>query len=224
MSAEGLTGAAQAGLAAATTKRTYDPERHCGAHCRRTDEPCTRFPVAGSKRCRQHGGKSKRGPEHGRYRHGEDRTLIPVDEVKAAVAIAVAELGQPAEKVAEVTMRANLADRRKRRAELEGAGGVDLDVAERLDAGDRGDAAVLLKAAEQQRDDLPEGNTTIQIANISANPVSNVRGPDGAMTQMLNLPDGTALLRCADGAWRPCEPFSLSGVSCYRPVLQLGAS
>lgn len=44
------------------TKR--DSKRlRCGAHSRRTGKPCRAWPVAGSKRCRMHGGKGSGAPE-----------------------------------------------------------------------------------------------------------------------------------------------------------------
>ena len=38
----------------------------CGAHARRTGEPC-RGPAMANGRCRMHGGKAGRKPTHGRY-------------------------------------------------------------------------------------------------------------------------------------------------------------
>jgi len=45
------------------------PRVHCGAHTR-TGVSC-RQPAMLNGRCRLHGGKSKSGVEHGRYRTGE---------------------------------------------------------------------------------------------------------------------------------------------------------
>ena len=36
----------------------------------RSGEPCRNLPMDGKKRCRMHGGKSRSGREHGRYRTG----------------------------------------------------------------------------------------------------------------------------------------------------------
>jgi len=42
----------------------------CGAKSKRTGQPCKNNAVAGSKRCRMHGGKSKSGEESGTYKNG----------------------------------------------------------------------------------------------------------------------------------------------------------
>ena len=38
----------------------------CGAHCRTTGKPC-RGPAMPNGRCRMHGGRGGRPPDHGRY-------------------------------------------------------------------------------------------------------------------------------------------------------------
>ncbi len=36
----------------------------------RSGQPCRNFPVTGRKRCRMHGGKSRKGTDHPNFRHG----------------------------------------------------------------------------------------------------------------------------------------------------------
>ena len=43
---------------------------YCGARTR-SGQPCRNHPVDGRSRCRMHGGTSKSGMEHGRYRTGQ---------------------------------------------------------------------------------------------------------------------------------------------------------
>jgi len=42
---------------------------YCGA-LTRSGKPCQKRPLIGKTRCRNHGGLSLSGKEHGRYRHG----------------------------------------------------------------------------------------------------------------------------------------------------------
>ena len=179
--------------------------------------------MSGGKRCRMHGGDTSRRPHAPRFKHGlYSQVLDPKlrDDYEAAVKSVQADEGVSAVE-SGIGVRVAAVNRFYREHPA-GPSNAEEYTALMHALGAIDKAAAIRK--ELRTEDKPEGDTVIQVANISANPISNVRGPDGAMTQMLNLPDGTALLRCADGAWRPCEPFSLSGVSCYRPVLQLGDS
>jgi hypothetical protein len=44
-----------------------NPLHRCGAHCRRTGQPCRNFPIRGAKRCRMHGGRAGRKSTHRTY-------------------------------------------------------------------------------------------------------------------------------------------------------------
>src|SRR5215218_1399841 len=51
-------------------------KRVCGARTR-AGGPCQNVPVAGSARCRMHGGKAARGTDHGRFKHGRYSKSVP---------------------------------------------------------------------------------------------------------------------------------------------------
>lgn len=181
-------------------KRVFDPKVHCGKGCKQRNlEPCTNFKIDGGP-CRFHGGKSLRGAEHGRYRHGEHRTMVPVSEIAATVARVCSELDTPPERVAEVVMRRNVEDRNRRREALAADGPLDLDVAERLDASDSRDANVLMKVAEVAKSPT-DGTVVIHAPTATSLVVAMVRASHGP-TELVQLPDGRALMKCHDGAWR----------------------
>ncbi|MCU1279804.1 MAG: hypothetical protein JWM53_3350 [bacterium] len=218
MSASELKTAVQAGLAEATRpRRPYDQAKHCGAQCRRTGEPCTRFPVKGKKRCRQHGGASKRGAEHGRYKHGEHTRVVLVSQIAAEVAKVCAELNTPPERVAEVVVRRNVEDRNRRRTELAANGTVDLDIAERLDASDNRDANALLKAAELKKESPTGAPFTITLSRPGADALT-VRTASGSAVA-LRSPSGGLLLPDGRGGYAPAVKRDVDGVEVYEPVL-----
>ncbi|MHA2084423.1 MAG: HGGxSTG domain-containing protein [Candidatus Thorarchaeota archaeon] len=56
-------------------KKSTKPK--CGAHSRRTGEPCKNFPMRGRKRCKFHGGKSPIGISHKNFKHGKLCGYLP---------------------------------------------------------------------------------------------------------------------------------------------------
>jgi hypothetical protein len=191
----------------------FDPARHCGARAKQNEgKPCRAPKVTGSERCYIHGGKSKRGDAAGPYRHGERSKYVRTD----AITEVLADAGLPAEKLAEVTMRANLADRRRRRADLGDA--VDLDVAEKLDAGDRGDSAVLLKTVELARaaEQPAQGFTlTLQQPGAASVTVRTMAGPAVA----LKSPTGDLLLDDGRGNWVRAVSREVDGVDVWSALV-----
>lgn len=80
------------------------PHARCGAHSRRTGQPCKNRPVTGRTRCRMHGGTTPVGPavphfQHGRYsralagplRERYERALGSADRLSLADDVALAE-------------------------------------------------------------------------------------------------------------------------------------
>jgi hypothetical protein len=191
----------------------FDPARHCGARAKQNEgKPCRAPKVIGSERCYIHGGKSKRGDAAGPYRHGERSKYVRTD----AITEVLTDAGLPAEKLAEVTMRANLADRRRRRADLGAT--VDLDVAEKLDAGDRGDAGVLLKASELARAaEQPNTGFSLTIAQPGSH-MQSVRTMNG-LAVALKAPDGSLLLPDGRGNYVPAVSRDIDDVEVWSALV-----
>lgn len=63
------------------------PKKKCGAHSRRTGQPCKNFPCIGRTRCRLHGGKTPIGIASKNFKHGKLSKYLPdrlVHNFKAA--------------------------------------------------------------------------------------------------------------------------------------------
>jgi len=53
------------------------PKPKCGAHSRRTGQPCKKYPIKGRTRCKYHGGKSPIGIAHKNFKHGKLCAYLP---------------------------------------------------------------------------------------------------------------------------------------------------
>jgi len=62
-----------------TLRKNYDnsSKPKCGAHSRRTGEPCKNFPIKGRTRCKFHGGKSPVGIATKSFKHGKLSKYLP---------------------------------------------------------------------------------------------------------------------------------------------------
>lgn len=62
-----------------TLRANYDnsAKPKCGAHSRRTGEPCKNFPIKGRDRCKFHGGKSPMGIAHPNFKSGKLSRYLP---------------------------------------------------------------------------------------------------------------------------------------------------
>lgn len=214
MSADDVKATVQAAL---TSIHSPTPARRCKRKSKRTGEQCKAWVMGEGEVCYHHGAKSRRGQESGQYVHGEKSKYIR----RTAIAEALQAADTAPEAIVELTLKANMADRRQRREKLTEEGDLDLDVADRLDAGDRGDSAVLLKASEQARAiDKPETGFNLTIQQPGSTSIS-VRTMNG-MAVAIKAPDGALLLEATPGQWVKAICREVDDVEIWSPLILEG--
>lgn len=195
--------------------------RQCAAKSKQSGERCKRRCPAGCPcdKCYMHGcrgGAASRGKQNtATLVTGERSLYVP----KALLPEVVAELAS-IEKDPALAVRTNLAERRVRRRNLPAEVANDLDVVGQLDTHDRGDTAVLFKAAEIAANEKPAAAPTIVLGDIAA--VVQVRTAEGAWCRAMtvpNEPDRWLLEDKQTGAWWPARAVQRDGEEIYERVI-----